>query len=408
MPNLSAFIRTNLEPILIEWEVFARALPGTEPMDIVALRDHAREMLQVIASDLETPQTRLEQSDKAQGRSDAGDRRVPAPLPSPTPAQEHGSGRADSGFSISQMVAEFRALRASVIHLWTTQREQTTVADLQDMIRFNEGIDQAIAESITTYTRDVTATRDRFLAILGHDLRTPLGAIITASSFMREVPPPLVEPHLGMVGRIEQSARRMNEMVTDLLDFTRTRFGDSIPVVAADMDLEAVIGDVASEVRASNPSVDLQVATEGDLRGHWDRARLAQALINLLSNAVHHGDATRPITLHATRTDEEILILVHNEGKAIPAEEMDRLFDPMKESGRGNVEDRQHLGLGLYIVDQVVRSHAGAIEVQSSVADGTTFTMRLPTNAPKAAHLNRSSPPQSEPGPTRSKQLPSR
>jgi signal transduction histidine kinase len=407
MPNLSAFIRTNIEPILCEWEVFARALPGTEPMDIVALRDHAREMLQVIASDLETPQTLREQSEKAQGRSDAGDRRVPAPLPSPTPAQEHGSGRADSGFSVSQMVAEFRALRASVIHLWTTQQNQATVADLQDLIRFNEGIDQAIAESITTYTRDVTATRDRFLAILGHDLRTPIGAIITSSSFMREVAP-LVEPHLSMVSRIERSARRMNQMVTDLLDFTRTRFGDSIPVVAADMDLETVIGDVASEVRASNTSVDLQVVTEGDLRGHWDRARLAQALINLLSNAVHHGDATRPITLHAARTDKEILIRVHNEGRAIPAEEMARLFDPMKESGRGGVEDRQHLGLGLYIVDQVVRSHAGAIEVQSSAADGTTFTMRLPAGAPSAAPITRSSLPPSRLDRARSTPLPSR
>ena len=408
MPNLSAFIRTNLEPILCEWEVFARALEGTEPMDIKALRDHAREMLQVIATDLETPQTLREQSEKAQGRSDAGDRRLPTPLPSPTPAQEHGSGRADSGFSVSQMVAEFRALRASVIHLWTVQQNQTTAVDLKDLIRFNEGIDQAIAESITTYTRDVSATRDRFLAILGHDLRTPIGAIITSSSFMREIGPPLPEPHGSMVIRIERSARRMNQMVTDLLEFTRTRFGDSIPVVAADMDLESVIGDVASEVRASNTSVDLQVVTEGDLRGHWDRARLAQALINLLSNAVHHGDATRPISLHATRTGKEILIRVHNKGTAIPAEEMAHLFDPMKESGRGGAEDPQHLGLGLYIVDQVVRSHGGAVEVQSTAAEGTTFTMRLPTAAPKAAHLNRSSPPLAEPGPARSKRLPSR
>jgi signal transduction histidine kinase len=97
---------------------------------------------------------------------------------------------------------------------------------------------------------------------------------------------------------------------------------------------------------------------------------------------VQHGDATRPVTLHAARTDKEIRIRVHNEGRAIPPEEMERLFDPMKESGRGSVEDRQHLGLGLYIVDQIARSHAGAIEVQSSVADGTTFTMRLPAGAP--------------------------
>lgn len=393
MPSLTTFIRANLEPILSEWEVFARALPGTESMDIAALRDHAKGMLQVIADDLETPQTLREQSQKAQGRSDAGERRLltPQPAPTPTPAQEHGAGRADSGFSVSQMVAEFRALRASVIHLWTTQQDTATAADLQDMIRFNEGIDQAIAESITTYTRDVSETRDRFLAILGHDLRTPLGAIITSAGFMRDVAP-LPEPHLSLVGRIEQSARRMNQMVTDLLEFTRTRFGDSIPVIAADMDLKAVIDDAASEVRASNASIDLHVSVEGDLRGHWDRARLTQALINLLSNAVQHGDATRPVTMHAVRTDTEILIRVHNEGRAIPPEEVEHLLDPMKESVRGSVEDRQHLGLGLYIVDQIAKAHAGAVEVQSSAAGGTTFTLRLPAPA-QVAELTRSPSP---------------
>jgi signal transduction histidine kinase len=381
MPNLTTFIRANLEPILCEWEVFARALPGTEPMDIAALRDHAREMLQVIATDLEAPQTLREQSDKARGKSDAGERRsltqTANPTRSLTPAQEHGSGRADSGFTVSQMVAEFRALRASVIHLWTAQQQQATAADLQDMIRFNEGIDQAIAESITTYARDVSETRDRFLAILGHDLRTPLGAIITSAGFMRDVSP-LPEPHLSLVSRIEQTARRMNQMVTDLLEFTRTRFGDSIPVVAADMDLGSAIRDVASEVLASNASIDLQVSVDGDLKGRWDRERLTQALINLLSNAVQHGDSTRPVTMNAARTDQEIVIRVHNEGAAIPAEQREHLFDAMKESTRGAAGDRRHLGLGLYIVDQIVKAHGGRIDVDSSPGGGTTFTIRLP------------------------------
>ena len=113
MPNLPAFIRSNEEAILSEWEAFARALPGTESLDIKALRDHAKEMLRVIATDLENPQSSRQQSDKAAGRSDAGETREP------TPAQEHGAGRAESGFSVEQMVAEFRALRASVIKLWS-------------------------------------------------------------------------------------------------------------------------------------------------------------------------------------------------------------------------------------------------------------------------------------------------
>jgi signal transduction histidine kinase len=381
MSNLTTFIRANLEPILAEWEVFARELPGTETMDIAALRDHARGMLQVIASDLETPQTSQEQSEKAAGRSDAsGERRRSMLTRAQTPAQEHGAGRAESGFTVSQMVAEFRALRASVIHLWTAQQTQATTADLQDMIRFNEGIDQAIAESITTYAREVNATRDRFLAILGHDLRTPLGAIITSAEFMREVAP-LPEPHLSLVTRIDQSARRMNQMVTDLLEFTRTRFGDSIPVVPADMDLESVMKDVASEIRATNASVTINLSVDGNVRGHWDRARLSQAFVNLLSNAVHHGDSTRPISLNAARAGNEVLVRFHNEGTAIPADEIEHLFDAMKESNRGGAGDRRHLGLGLYIVDQIVKAHGGKIEVDSTSAGGTTFMMRLPASA---------------------------
>jgi signal transduction histidine kinase len=373
MPTLTEFIRANAEAILSEWEVFARALPRIEPMDIAGLRDHAKEMLHVIASDLETPQTVRQQSDKARGQSDAGVRRTP------TPAQEHGAGRAESGFSVGQMVAEFRALRASVIHLWTAQQGRATAADLQDMIRFNEAIDQAIAESITTYARDVSETRDRFLAILGHDLRTPLGAIITSAEFMREVAP-LPEPHLSLAARIEQSARRMNQMVTDLLEFTRTRFGDSIPVVAGDMDLEVALREVASEVRASHGSLDLHVSVDGDLHGRWDRSRLTQALINLVSNAAQHGDASRPVSLHATREGGDVVVRVHNDGKTIPGEQLERLFEPMKDSGRDGAGDRRHLGLGLYIVERIANAHGGSVAVESSPAAGTTFTLRLPAS----------------------------
>src|SRR5688572_6514720 len=105
--TLADFIRTNTEPILAEWETFARSLPTGDRMDIAALRDHAKAMLNVIARDLESPQTKREQADKAIGKSDAGGRSTP------TAAQEHGAGRAESGFTVEEMVAEFRALRAS-------------------------------------------------------------------------------------------------------------------------------------------------------------------------------------------------------------------------------------------------------------------------------------------------------
>ena len=171
----------------------------------------------------------------------------------------------------------------------------------------------------------------------------------------------------------------MNQMVTDLLEFTRTRFGDTIPVVVEDTDLRAVVEDAAAEVRASYSSIDLQVSMNGDLRGRWDRARLTQALINLLGNAAQHGDTKQPVSLGASRTETEVLLRVHNEGAPIPGDDIDSLFDPMKEATRGGTGNRRHLGLGLFIVDRIAKAHGGDIEVESSATEGTTFTMRLPT-----------------------------
>jgi signal transduction histidine kinase len=371
MTRLSTFIRDNTEPILSEWETFARTVDTETPMDIAALRDHAKEMLGVVADDLDAPQTRGEQSDKSQGKRDAHSHGHQ------TAAQQHGAGRAVSGFSVEQMVSEFRALRASVLHLWKRERGQANAADLEDLTRFNESIDQAIAESIGTYARGVRQSRDRFLAILGHDLSTPIGAIMTSTRFMLDVGD-LRDPHLTLVRQMQHSARRMNRLVGDLLELTRTRMGDTIPITRADTDIADLVQDVADEIAASHPTHQFTVSTTGDLRGAWDCERLLQALMNLASNAVHHGAADQPISISAAGMTNEVVITVHNEGSAIEADRMDHLFDAMKEIQPGGVRDRRHLGLGLYIVDKIVDAHDGRVEVLSSTATGTTFTIHLP------------------------------
>src|SRR5947199_2736251 len=127
------------------------------------------------------------------------------------------------------MVSEFRALRASVLHLWSRERGSADAKDLEDLTRFNESIDQAIAESIATYARGVRQSRDRFLAVLGHDLRTPIGAIMTSTQFLLDVGE-LQDTQLSLVTQMRNSARRMNRLVGDLIELTRTRMGDSIPI----------------------------------------------------------------------------------------------------------------------------------------------------------------------------------
>lgn len=378
MSRLSAFLRANTEPILEEWETFARSLPMGAEMDVKALRDHAREMLQVVAEDLETPQSDTQAQDKARGRTDAPPDALGAEKRRDrTAAQEHGAGRAAHGFDVGQMVAEFRALRASVIRLWSRTLERAERSDLEDLTRFNEAIDQAIAESISRFTTDVSESKERFLAILGHDLRTPLGSIITSSKFMLD-DGELKEPSRTLVQRIGTSARRMNQMVMDLLDFTRTRFGDSIPIVRAQVDARKVVHDVIAEVAATYPSARVHLETTGDLHGQWDGDRLTQALINLVANAAQHGSDKAPITVSARGLDREVEIAVQNDGAVIPREQLSQIFQAMKPPREDRGRDRRNLGLGLYIVDKIVEAHGGTVDVDSSKQDGTTFTVRLP------------------------------
>ena len=372
MSRLSTFIRENIEPILTEWETFARSLPEGATMDIAALRDHAREMLVVIARDLDRPQTSREQADKSKGRSDADDG---ATL---TAAQEHGAGRADSGFTAAQMVSEFRALRASVVHLWTRTRGEVGIEDLEDVTRFNEAIDQAIAESIARYTHQIDQSKELFLAVLGHDLRSPLGAIITSSRFILDTQD-VGEPSFTLMTRVASSARRMNQLVSDLLEFTRTRFGEGIPIERVDADIGVIVRDVADEVGASHPGSVLEIETSGELGGRWDADRLTQALTNLVANAVQHGAPGSPVSISARGLPGAVELSVHNIGRPIPPAEIPGLFEAMKVPAADDRRDRRHhLGLGLYIVDQIIGGHGGAIDVESDERSGTTFTVHLP------------------------------
>jgi len=370
MSHLADFIQDHIEEILKEWEAFARKLPSASSMDVTGLRDHAEAMLLVIAHDLKTPQTERERTEKARDVESSIDD------VDSTAASQHGLGRAESGFGVNHMIAEFRALRASVISLWRKQGKNAGSSDLEEITRFNEAIDQAIAESMAQYTRAVDAARDRFFAVLGHDLRTPLGVILTSSQFLLETGG-LSDAERTIVAGMERSGRRMIELVRDLLDLALSRLGSGIPLKAAPMDIGALLRELAVEVAGSNPASRIEVETHGDLTGVWDDARLAQAFSNLISNAVQHGSRSAPIKVVA-RGDASgvVTVAVANEGPPIPRDQLGGIFDAMK--GQSDTSDRRHLGLGLYIVDKVVEAHGGTIEIRSAEGEGTTFTVSLP------------------------------
>jgi signal transduction histidine kinase len=381
--RLADFILANREPILAEWEAFARTcVPAGGPMDVAALRDHADQMLTVIAADLASPQARLAQSEKAKGRAPDDD-------DTPTAAEEHGTGRARSGFTIGQMVAEYRALRASVIRLWTAAEGALDVADIEDLTRFNEAVDQALAESVLRFNEDVEQAKETFLAILGHDLRTPLGAISTSATFLLDAGDLEAEVQRRLLAGIAGSATRSVTMVGDLLDFTRSRLGDGIPIARADMDLGEVVRDVVDEIAAAHPACPITVDTRPEPRGQWDAARLRQAFGNLIANAVQHGADGTTVTVDVREAGGEVTVAVHNRGAVIPPEQLDGLFNPMKARGASRTAAARgptgSLGLGLYIAEQIVHAHDGRIGVESSEACGTTFTVHLPRRAASTA-----------------------
>ena len=372
--RLADFILNNRGAILAEWEAFAMScVPASDSMGITALNDHASEMLTVIAEDLKTPQGGLEQSEKSKGHAPTRSSREQ------TAAEKHGTGRAESGYTLDQMVAEYRALRASVIRLWTKNQREATPTDLDDLTRFNEAIDQSLTESITRFTQDLDKSKEMFLAILGHDLRSPIGAVLTSAKFMLETKE-LEEPHLTLTTRIVSATTRMNLMVGALLDFTRSRLGGGIPIVPKTMNMGKLVHDVVNELTAAKPDRKIEVHARGTLNGQWDCERMTQVATNLIGNALEHGSKRTGVKVNVQGTDDEVTISVQNRGVPIPEDQLDGIFNAMKQQSatRKANASTSNLGLGLYIADQIVRGHKGRIGVESSEEKGTTFTVYLP------------------------------
>ena len=374
--RLAHFIINNLEPILQAWEDFAKTIaPATKTMDSTELRDHAEQMLRAIVADMQTTQTSAEQIDKSQGNApDSKDE---------TAAETHAITRHMAGFTMEQMVSEYRALRTSVLMQWLQQIKTGTDFEVEDMIRFNEAIDQALAESVASYSQAVSASRDIFLGILGHDLRTPLGAILLGSEVL------LLADDLGpkptkIASRIYTSAKRANKIVSDLLDFTRSQIGTGIPVQLAETNLAAICESMVEEVRAYHPECNIVFEASGELVGQFDAARMEQVFSNLIGNAVQHGSETSPIRVSLQTDQGSAVFAVRNQGEPIAEDAIPYIFNPMSrhsEYAAGEHGPNSGLGLGLYTAGEIAAAHQGRIEVESKADYGTVFTVRLPLSS---------------------------
>lgn len=383
--KLSHFIRANIEAIVADWESFGRTLPAGRSMSRLALRDHSREILLSIATGMERPQTDRERTAQAEDI-------VAAAQPAGTAAAEHGALRQMAGFDLVQLFAEFRALRASVMQLWQRADAAATTPDpLDQLMLFNEGMDKALAESVQRYSSEVEASRDMFLAVLGHDLRDPLSGISMSAMLLARPGVADAERHLAAM-RIQRASTEMGGLITDLLEYTRTRLGAGMPMELAPVDLGTVCEDAIEAIRSGFPELQFVQTLSGDLHLQADAPRLRQALANLLGNAVQHGDRGAPITLCAAGAVDAVLLQVGNQGEPIAATAQRAIFEPLVRApgsaAKGQDRSKTSLGLGLFIVREIVLGHGGTIEVESSPATGTVFTLRLPrrqTTPPPAA-----------------------
>ena len=374
--RFSTFIRNNLDAIVAEWETFARALVGSRHMTSLALRDHCREILLGVADDMEVRETIKERAAKSKGLADSPDL-------AGTAATSHGALRQISGFNLVQLVAEFRALRASVLALW--QRSVgpgAETAAFEENVRFNEAIDKALAESVKSYSSNVDSSRDMFLAILGHDLRGPLSGINMSNAVLGK--PDLPEAtRRSAVTRIQRASLEMSRLITDLLEYTRSRLGAGIPVERSACDLGPICEEAIESIRTSHPERIFEFQAEGDLTLEADAARLQQVLSNLLNNAVQHGDPQAAVSLRAEGEKDAVVVKVCNSGRRIPPEALASIFEPLIQgpdarSPKSDGRSKTSLGLGLFIVREIVRGHEGTVTVESTTETGTVFAVRLP------------------------------
>ncbi|WP_110961788.1 response regulator [Acidovorax sp. ST3] len=236
---------------------------------------------------------------------------------------------------------------------------------------------QALAHELRART-EALRINEMFMAVLSHDLRTPLQSIVAAATVLKRQPPP--DKAALMADRVLGASQRMGHMIEDLLDVTRIRQAGGLALQLGPAHMQTLVQRTLDEVATSHPERPIDSTLAGDLAGTWDAERLCQVVTNLVGNALHHGSVDHPVRIAVDGTrPEEVSITVSN-GGTIPPGLLPHLFDPFR-GGEREPGRHQGLGLGLFIAHQIVRAHHGTIEARSH-NDVTSFRVTLPRHAP--------------------------
>lgn len=372
--RLAEYILREMESIVTEWEAFAATrVPAARDMNALALRDHAELILRAIATDLMTPQTGAEQVAKSRGEA-----AVIAGAPE-TAAEAHGLLRAQVGFDINQMVSEYRALRASVLRLWMDACAPEP-PHRDDVVRFNEAIDQALVESVAFYSERVDQARNLFLGMLGHDMRTPLQAIQMTAHYLGRLS--AGEKVSDAAGRLMSSGGRMKRLLDDLVQFNRSNLGLGIPVDRKPVDLRDLLEEELGEVRTAHPERKLELLVQGPTRGEWDGVCVQRLVGNLVVNAIKYGAPDAPVRVVVDGCEDDVKVEVRNHGVPSNVDTLEGMFEPLRRGlhpGHSGGPDSS-LGLGLYIAREIAKAHGGEIHARCE-NDETIFSVKLPRQA---------------------------
>ena len=399
--RLADFIVVNVEPILVEWELFARGIwPVGANADPTEMRDEAEDILRAIVVDMQSHQTLTQQAEKSKGTNRESGEEDELTLAS----SSHGRGREVSGFQLWAVVAEYRALRASVLRLWRESEPTPDLRDLDDMTRFNESMDQSLTHAVRSYAEQVDGNRhtlmaneqaarreaeaanrakDLFLATLSHEMRTPLNAIVGWLSILRHEDAETRHFQEGLKV-IERNTMAQVQLIDDLLDVSRIISGklrvDIQPCELAEVINAAVnVTRTAAEGRGITLNVSLDPSATLAL---CDSGRIQQVVWNLVSNAVKFTPKGGQVHVTLRREESSFQIQVSDTGQGISSDLLPHVFDRFRQADSSMRRRFAGLGLGLSIVKYIVEAHGGTVEaVSPGEGKGSTFTVRLPIRA---------------------------
>jgi signal transduction histidine kinase len=399
--RLADFILANVEPILVDWESFARGIwPIGATADPTELRDEAGGILRATAVDMQSEQTDLQQADKSKGRSLQENK----PNSLTQASSSHGRGRVVSGFELWAVVAEYRALRASVLRLWRESEPVPDLRDLDDVTRFNESMDQSLTHAVRSYAEDVERHRealianeqaarreaeaanqakDLFLATLSHEMRTPLNAIVGWLNILRNEDAATKHFAEGLKV-IERNTIAQAQLIDDLLDVSRIVSG-KLRVDIQPCELADVVNAGLNATRTAADARGITLVTRFDpaaVAASCDRVRIQQVVWNLVSNAIKFTPKGGQVQVTLSREASSFQIQVTDTGQGISPDLLPHVFDRFRQADSSLRRRFAGLGLGLSIVKYIAEAHGGSVEATSpGEGKGSTFTVRLPVRA---------------------------